>query len=156
MIVLDIGPGIRAQNMFEYDTLILVEPHYEYVEFLQKKFLDAVILQITWQQVVSIFPSNSVDIITLHDIIEHIEKEEAEELLQNTIPIARKGVSVFTPLGFMEQTTGEDGADEWGYHGGLWQNHRSGWFPEEFPGWNIQINPPGIAHECFWAYLDKG
>lgn len=77
-----------------------------------------------WKDVVKIFPCTSVDTVLLVDVIEHLEKEEALDLLSKTFSIASQQVVVFTPLGFFEQDN-TDGIDAWGLHGGEWQTHRS-------------------------------
>lgn len=118
-----------------------MEPCQEYVEILTKMG-DLVVINTDWSQVPFLFQSNSVDYITIHDVIEHLTKEDGRNLLSHTIPIARKGVDVFTPIGFVEQIPGEDGLDAWGLHGGEWQRHRSGWVPEDFPGWEIEFSNP--------------
>jgi hypothetical protein len=84
-----------------------------------------------WHEAVNFFPEKSVDTVFLVDVIEHLEKEEGRNLLALTEKIARKQVVVFTPLGFMPQHH-EDGKDAWGLNGADWQEHKSGWLPEDF------------------------
>jgi len=108
----------------------------QYVERLQKSLKEDktrhyVILNAAWGEVVSLFPPKSVDSVFLLDVIEHLEKEEAIHLLKLTEEIARIQIAIFTPLGFMPQKH-PDGKDAWGFDGGLWQEHRSGWEPDDF------------------------
>ena len=162
--VLDIGCGIRPQNFVAACTRICCEPYGEYVERLRAN-PSLVVIQATWQQVVDVFPPESVDTVLLVDVIEHLDKEVGAELLAKTVQIARHQVVVFTPLGFMPQEH-PDGKDAWGLGGGDWQRHRSGWLPEDFPGWDVVacehfhehdvhgtvLDPPAGA---FWAILLK-
>jgi hypothetical protein len=76
-------------------------------------------------------PPKSVDTIFLLDVIEHVEKEEGLQLLRETEKIARQQIVLFTPLGFMPQEQ-LDGEDAWNLNGGAWQEHKSGWLPEDF------------------------
>lgn len=144
-IVLDIGCGIMPQNYIKPQVHICCEPYQEYVDHLQQKIaaLDArersyIVLNMGWQDTVRYFPPKSVDTVFLVDVIEHLEKVEGQRLLAETEKIARNQVVVFTPLGFMPQHHG-DGKDAWGLSGADWQEHKSGWFPEDFSGefWQV-------------------
>lgn len=143
-IVLDIGCGIRPQRLIRPEVHICCEPFMQYVECLQKLVRQEpdrnfVILNATWDQAVQIFPPKSVDTVILNDVIEHLEKEDAKRLLKATESLTRRQIAVFTPLGFMPQHH-PDGKDAWGLDGGLWQEHRSGWQPEDFDGsWEVFV-----------------
>ncbi|QEZ67481.1 class I SAM-dependent methyltransferase [Paraclostridium bifermentans] len=130
--LLDIGCGIKPFTNIECTIHICCEPYKEYIEVLNEKYKDLLVLNMSWQDVVKNFPCNSVDTILIIDVIEHLEKEEALDLLSKTLDIASEQVVIFTPLGFFEQDH-PDGIDAWGLHGGKWQTHRSGWYPEDFP-----------------------
>lgn len=143
-VVLDIGCGIRPQNFITPNVHICCEPFDQYVDYLQKNIDKAsersvVILKATWGEAVKIFPAGSVDTIFLNDVIEHLEKEEALQLLKASETIARRQIAIFTPLGFMPQSH-PDGKDAWGLDGGAWQEHKSGWQPEDFDdSWEIFV-----------------
>lgn len=135
-ILLDIGCGIQPSKFIRPMVHICCEPFVDYVVFLQNKILDEndrsyVIINATWSNAVELFPAKSVDTVFLIDVIEHLEKEEALSLLKRTENIARKQIVVFTPLGFMPQSH-PDGIDAWGLNGGAWQEHKSGWQPDDF------------------------
>ena len=139
-VVLDIGCGIMPQRYVIPNIHICCEPYEEYVEHLTKKIkspenkgADYLVFKMGWQDVVKYFPENSVDTIFLIDVIEHLEKEESRNLLLATQKIARSQVIVFTPWGFMPQHH-SDGKDAWGLDGAIWQEHLSGWLPEDFDG----------------------
>ena len=141
-VVLDIGCGIMPQPYVRPSVHICCEPFDQYVEHLQSKIkneLDRtyVVLNATWEEAVRFFPSKSVDTVFLVDVVEHLEKAESLRLLKATEEIARRQVAVFTPLGFLPQCH-PDGKDAWGLDGGRWQEHKSGWVPEDFDGsWEI-------------------
>lgn len=135
-VILDIGCGIIPQSLVKPIVHICVEPFHQYIYELQKKTMNSVdrtwiILKTTWAETIKILPERSVDTVFLLDVIEHLDKEEAKELLRATEAIARKQIVIFTPLGFLPQNH-PDGKDAWGFEGGYWQEHKSGWEPEDF------------------------
>ncbi len=139
-VVLDIGCGIRPQQIVTPLVHVCCEPCAEYIPKLQEIAAEAidrdyVVLRASWADAVRSFPPGSVDTVFLVDVIEHLDKEDARALLDATVPLARRQVAVFTPLGFMPQSH-PDGKDAWGLSGGAWQEHKSGWTPEDFgDGW---------------------
>lgn len=140
--VLDIGPGIQPQQYIHPLVHICAEPFHQYVDRLKTIASNAkdrayVILPMTWAETVKYLPTDSVDTVVLLDVIEHLEKDEGRVLLEKTIQIARRQVIIFTPLGFVTQLH-SDNKDAWGLDGGSWQEHKSGWLPEDFSGeWEI-------------------
>jgi len=142
-VVLDIGCGIHPQKIVLADVHICVEPFPEYSTYLLNGQHDRnyAVLNCGWREAVKVFASASVDSIFLVDVIEHLEKEDARELLQLTIPLARRQVVIITPYGFMPQHH-EDGRDIWGLNGGSWQEHLSGWDETDFDErWNLYVVP---------------
>lgn len=139
-VVLDIGSGIYPINYFVPKFHILVEPHDEYVEILQKRlhgYSNYLVFQGLALEVLKLLPNNSVDSVFLIDVIEHLEKKEGFEILEQLDRVARRQIVIFTPLGFMPQHVEIDKKDRWGFHGGEYQEHKSGWLPEEFDShWN--------------------
>ena len=137
--VLDIGCGIRPQQFVIPQLLICVEPHFEYVEILKKNLqdADAFIIPLDALRALAAFPDRSVDSIFMIDVIEHMPKEVGLEVIRECERVARVQTILFTPLGFMPQETLAGEVDGWNLHGGEWQDHKSGWYPEDFPNWNI-------------------
>jgi hypothetical protein len=134
-IVLDIGPGIYPINYFVPRVHILVEPHEEYVNILQERFQDHknfLVLKGFAIEALRLLPDDSVDSAFLIDVIEHLEKQDGFEILGELDRVTRKQIIVFTPLGFMPQHVEIDKKDRWGFHGGDFQEHKSGWLPEDF------------------------
>lgn len=161
--LLDIGCGIVPQDYIRPQVHICCEPYAEYVAHLQKRISDMdtkdrsyVVLNMGWGDAVRYFPEKSVDTVILADVIEHLEKEEGRKLLQATERIARQQVIVFTPLGFMPQHHG-DGKDGWGLSGGDWQEHKSGWMPEDFQGddWQFIAAQEFHLEDSLGAPLEK-
>jgi hypothetical protein len=135
-VVLDIGCGIIPQNLVKPSVHICLEPFHQYIQVLQNKTDNAsdrvyIMINATWAEAIKIFPERSVDTVFLLDVIEHLEKEEAKLLLKATEKIAKEQIVIFTPLGFLPQKH-PDGKDAWGFDGGQWQEHKSGWQPEDF------------------------
>jgi glycosyltransferase involved in cell wall biosynthesis len=143
--ILDIGCGIAPQRYAEADKYTYVEPFADYLPQL----LDTVnqrtglhqVLNHTWKGALPMIADRSFESIFILDVIEHLEKEDGVELLKQTLSKATKQVVIFTPYGFIEQEH-PDGIDAWGYKGGDWQKHRSGWVPDDFEGdWTFIICP---------------
>jgi hypothetical protein len=166
-IVLDVGCGIRPQNYVEPLVHICCEPCEQYVDLLRNQLTKQsdgkhVVLKASWADAVRIFPAKSVDSVFLIDVIEHLEKGEASELLKATENLVRRQIVIFTPLGFMPQHH-SDGKDAWGLEGGTWQEHKSGWIPEDFDdSWEIYASKAfhvadnmgkklRTPHGAFWA-----
>jgi hypothetical protein len=166
-VVLDIGCGIMPQPYITPKVHICCEPFGQYVEVLRERLkgeLDRtyVVLNATWADAVRIFPQKSVDTVFLVDIVEHLQKEEGLQLLKFTEGIAREQIVLFTPLGFMPQVH-ENHKDAWNLDGGDWQEHKSGWLPEDFDDhWKILAcrdfhttdnmgNPLKEPFGAFWA-----
>lgn len=144
-ILLDIGCGILPQKICRPQVHICLEPFSEYLDCLQEKIKSEfdrhyVLLKGTWSESYSFIPPKSVDSIFLTDVIEHLPKQEGLRLLQKTEEVARQQIVIFTTLGFLPQAHA-DGKDAWGLSGADWQEHKSGWLPEDFgDGWDFYIS----------------
>ncbi len=73
------------------------------------------------------FEPKSFDLVLVLDVVEHLEKEQSLDMLRQAEEVARKGVVIETPRGYLPTNM-----DIWGHGGDEWQTHRSGWEPEEF------------------------
>jgi len=169
-VVLDIGCGIRPQSFFHPKLHICCEPHLEYVQDLQGRFkgiFNVVIVQEEAQNLVRMMPDQSVDSIFLLDVVEHLEKESGRSLISECERIARRQIIVFTPLGFVPQEYKAGEEDAWGFRGGQWQAHKSGWTPNDFDSkWEVlaskkyhTTDAKGEALEppfgAFWAIKER-
>ena len=129
-LVLDIGCGIRPQTLVRADSHVCVDPHAPYLDVVISMGYRAV--HKTAEQALS--ETEPVDTVVMLDVIEHMEREEGER----TIALAMEKsdqVVVFTPLGYVPQS-----GDAWRMGGEHWQEHRSGWKPEDFEGWHVLVD----------------
>lgn len=140
--VLDIGAGIRPMNWYKPESHICIEPFEVYGKLLKKAGYE--IIQSTALDYLQ-YTRPQVEAIYLLDVIEHMEKEDGVKVVALALKRAKKQVIIFTPMGFMPQDE-----DVWGLEGHFWQTHRSGWMPEEFPGWQTQLFGRG-----FYAVFTK-
>ena len=158
--VLDIGCGIRPQELLRADIHICCEPCQEYMDRLiveTQAESRHVYLLCDLDAAIGLFPPRSVDTVFLVDVIEHIDKGHGKAHLRRLQAIPRRQLVVFTPLGFMPQHFGEDAADHWGMTGKRWQEHRSGWTPEDFPaseGWQVVAAREFHTHDVHGTRLD--
>ena len=145
--IYDIGAGIRPQPFFKAARHVCIEPHDEYAEWLEQH--DYPVLRRTAFAALPLAPP--VETIFLLDVIEHMPKLVGLDVIKMAHARATRQIVVFTPLGFNEQSYGAGEKDRWGMNGGYWQTHRSGWEPEDFPGWTIIEDP--AFHGSFGAFF---
>jgi hypothetical protein len=139
--VFDIGPGIRP-CVFAPVSHTCVEPFEGYASVLRNAGFT--VLQMT--AIEALESLDMLDTVLLLDVIEHMDRSEGERV-RDFLESKTRQALVFTPFGFMKQT-----GDAWGLGGDYWQEHRSGWVPEDFPAW--EIHAYGAAqgiHESFFA-----
>ena len=163
--LLEIGPGIRPLILLNPPTVrILVEPSVQYCEVLARLMgpvENTIIINAYAMGFLKTLADNSIDSIVLSDVIEHLEKKDGYELLNELERVARNQIAIFTPLGFMPQHF--DGAgDSWGFNEMDLQTHRSGWLPLDFnESWNFKISfrahidTNGEEFGAMWAILKK-
>ena len=130
-LILDIGAGIRPQKLVKGHTIICVEPFGPYADKLVQ--MGHTVMRKTAQAALQ--ETGPVDTVVMLDVIEHLEKAEGQIVVDLAQAKAQQ-VIIFTPLGFISQS-----GDAWGMGGDEWQEHRSGWEPGEFEGWQILSDP---------------
>jgi ABC-type polysaccharide/polyol phosphate transport system ATPase subunit len=139
--VVDVGPGINPQTLLSADVHVCIEPFEPYVARLRANVGEDprfVFLTGTWAEILPAFADHSIDTILALDVIEHLERADGQQFLVESTRVARRQIVLFTPLGFYPQSYDPGDRDRWGMGGGLWQTHRSGWTPEDFPNtWHI-------------------
>nr|WP_315488783.1 class I SAM-dependent methyltransferase [uncultured Rhodoferax sp.] len=142
-VVVDIGCGIVPMNYFRPKLHFMVEPWQEYSDILTYRHTgdkSVIVLRTGAVEALRQFGDNSVDSVFLLDVIEHLEKEEGQKIVVESERVAREQIVIFTPLGYMPQHIGKDQTDGWGLSGSSVQEHRSGWFPEDFDSaWSFHI-----------------
>lgn len=70
-----------------------------------------------------IFPKKSFDAVVALDIIEHLNKKEGFELINQMEKLAKKKIIILTPFGFTTQHP---------IDGNPFQAHKSGWYIKDF------------------------
>lgn len=142
-IVLDIGCGIVPMNYFRPKLHVMVDPWKEYVDILSFRHAGDKSVLVLYSDAIEVlrqFTDNSVDSIFLLDVIEHMDKDVGRKVIQESERVANEQIVIFTPLGFMTQHMKSHESDGWGLSGTLYQEHRSGWTPDDFSsGWSCYV-----------------
>jgi SAM-dependent methyltransferase len=124
--VLDVACGLSLKSKFlDADIRVGVDIYDEYFKHIESD-VPYVVVKADVRNLEEMFVDKSFDVVIALDIIEHLPKHEAVELIHQCERIARKSVILETPLGFIPQDI-----DILGYGGHEWQTHRSGWFPTD-------------------------
>jgi hypothetical protein len=142
--VMDIGAGLRPMGWYKPVVHLCVEPHAPYASMLSEA--GYAVQRMTAKQALTSRILERFDAIYLLDVIEHMTREDGEDVLWEAVVYGAKQVVVSTPNGFLEQE-----GDAWGLGGEGWQKHRSGWVPADFPGWTISLYDNGHPQGGFTA-----
>lgn len=135
--LLDVGCGVGTTlKEFCCPIKIGVDAHRPYLENSETG-LQLIKINFKAENLRGLFLPNSLDSVTLIDVIEHLDKETGFDVLQQVEEIAAKKVIVFTPRGFFRQLE----VDHYGLGGESYQRHRSGWEVGDFEnmGYNVII-----------------
>jgi hypothetical protein len=143
-VVLDVGAGIRPMAWYAPAEHICVEPFAPYAERLEAA--GYMVLRATALQALRSI-EGPVDAVYMLDVIEHMDKPEGLHVIELAKTHARQ-IVVHTPHGFQPQT-----GDVWGLGGEFWQEHRSGWTPDDFPGWAIHLHPVDNSFTAVWTAM---
>jgi SAM-dependent methyltransferase len=136
-MVLDVGCGLGTTlTEFCCPIRIGLDAHRPYLENAKSDGL-FIKLNFAAERLSELFLPNSIDSVTLIDVIEHFEKGSALDILHQVEEIAGKNVIIFTPRGFFQQLE----VDHYGLGGETYQQHRSGWEVEEFKklGYHVTV-----------------
>ena len=146
-ILLDVGAGIRPQSLIPCEQHICIEPHSTYANVLRAHGYTVIGLPVP----LAFATVREADTICMFDVLEHLPKKEGAAALAMAKKLADQ-VVVFTTLGFQAQS-----GDAWGMDGDYWQEHRSGWMPEEFVGWKFVVdrNYHDVGKGAFCAVYRK-
>lgn len=91
-------------------------------------------------------PTNSFDVISFIDGLEHLTKEDGVTVLKECKRVAKRKVLVFTPEGYIKN----EPHDTWGVKGGdKYQLHLSGWKTKELEDLGYRLvwqNPHTSPH----------
>ncbi len=128
--VLEVGPGIRPFNWYTPEEYVYFEPYEVYHQKMRAAGYRGA--NVGADALVQ-YGDDSFDAIYALDVIEHMHGRAGFKFIQEALRVASRQVVFYTPLGFMEQH-----GDAWGLDGDYWQEHRSGWYPSDFPGWETE------------------
>jgi len=118
-----------------------VEVHLPYVQEAAKRYPHQIYVHANMLDVPALrLLISGIDCVLLIDVIEHLERDDAERMILYAQDIARKRVLLFTPQGDMPQ--GDDphemGADSW-------QTHRSAFQVEDLEKFDFDV---AVWHKC--------
>lgn len=140
--ILDVACGLSLKSKF-IDAKVRVgvdihEPYFGHIE----TDVPYVVVKYDVRKLREIFVPNSFDLVIALDIIEHLEKDEALDMIKQCEEIARKAVVLETPNGYIPQNI-----DIQGHGGDEWQTHRCGWEVEELEeiGYQTVVRPYKMA-----------
>lgn len=123
-LVLDIGCSSNSPLLYLFYKPIItigVEGNYkEYIKTLSINYYDEVYFGLIKDVIQDIKPY--IDVTLLSDVIEHLDKDEALNILEKCKVISDK-IIIYTPLGFYEQGISDNNP---------LQEHKSGWVAEDF------------------------
>ena len=136
--VLDVGCGLSLKSQYiEADIRVGLDAHRPYLEKIDAK-VPYVCLQGDATKLRELFLPKSFDMVLLLDIVEHLEKPAAIDLIEQAEAIARRAVVIETPEGFLPQNI-----DILGLGGSHFQTHRCGFEVAEFKarGYDVVTRP---------------
>ena len=124
--ILDVACGLSLKSKYiPAQIRVGVDIYEEYFKHIEADVPYAVV-KYDVRKLNEIFVPKSFDLVIALDVIEHLEKEESLEMIRQCEKIAKLGVVLETPKGYIPQNM-----DIQGHGGDEWQTHRSGWEPEE-------------------------
>lgn len=134
--VVDVGAGLRPMQWFKPWRHVCIEPHSPYADRLRGA--GYIVVNETAEAGLKHLRPGTIDAIYLLDVIEHMERSEGHRIIALALAAQPLQIVLYTPNGYLEQ---EGSPDPWGaeFGGDLWQKHRSGWTPADFPGWEIEL-----------------
>ena len=125
--LLDVGCGTNSPIQYFSHRLHAtgIDLSENAIEASRKKGIHKEYLLVNALELDAVFQPKSFDCVIATDLIEHLEKPDGYRLLDSLERIARKKVIIYTPNGFLKQVPEEVAKNKY-------QEHRSGWTPEEF------------------------
>lgn len=134
------GIGLELNNLSTQDVTA-VDPAEQYLKEVNGRCPQAKTVLSTALEYVKKQPDNSVDIISIIDGIEHMDKKTGLKLIPEMKRVCRKQILLFTPQG-----PGKSGYlknrphNAWGIEGAdHFQEHRSGWSALELKDLGFEI-----------------
>ena len=131
--ILDVACGLSLKSKFiPAQIRVGVDIYEKYFDHIEAD-VPYVVMKYDVRKLDEIFLPKSFDIVLALDIIEHIEKDEAQSMIKQCEKIARKAVILETPNGLVEQNL-----DITGHGGHEFQTHRCFWTDKELQGMGYQ------------------
>ena len=136
--ILDVGCGISLQSQhWDVPIRVALDIYRPFLENIQSS-KPHITLNVDALAMEELFLPESIDMVLLADVVEHLYAYQSFALLEMAKKIARICVVVATPKDFIPQDI-----DIWGYGGDRYQTHRSGWTVEglEYMGYDVAGRP---------------
>jgi ubiquinone/menaquinone biosynthesis C-methylase UbiE len=142
------GIGLELQGLKTQDiTAVDIAP--QYLEALHKGYPDIKTVLSDSLEYLKAQPTNSVDVISIIDGIEHMDKRVGLKLIKQMKRVARQKILLFTPQGNSDNGyLRNEPHDAWGISGAdEYQTHRSGWTLQELQklGFTLLLSTEGVS-----------
>lgn len=125
--VLDVACGLSLKSQFiPAKVRVGVDIFDEYLKKIETHVPYSVV-RYDVRRLNDIFLPKSFDLVIACDIVEHLTKQEALNMIEDMERIAKVAVIIETPKGFIPQDL-----DIWGFGAHDLQTHKCGWDKEEF------------------------
>jgi SAM-dependent methyltransferase len=140
--VLDVGCGLSLKSQFiEADFRVGLDMHRPYLEKIDAR-VPYVCICADATRIEHLFLPHSFDLVLLLDIVEHLDKPQALDLIRQAERVARRAVVIETPKGFLPQNI-----DILGLGGDHFQTHRCGFETDELAalGFDVVVRPYALS-----------
>jgi Methylase involved in ubiquinone/menaquinone biosynthesis len=129
------GIGLELQGLRTLDVTA-VDAVPQYIEKVKERCPQAKTIVSDALEYLEGRPDDSVDVISIIDGIEHMDKETGLEVIKHMKRVCRKEILLFTPQGDAEDGyLKNEPHNAWGIEGAdHFQTHKSGWTAEELQG----------------------
>ena len=129
--ILDVGCGKSSPLRFIPDSyLVGVEADSKELEQAKKLRTHDEYFMVDVKKLGEFFETDQYDACVALDVIEHLTKSDGLRLIQDLERIARNKVVIFTPRGFLQQSSNREGD---------LQEHLSGWEVDEMKSLGYQV-----------------
>src|ERR1051326_5304667 len=128
---LDIGCGPSSVvRMLDFERSVGIDGYEPSVLQARKAGTHQELIHGDIRQLGQLFQAKQFDCCLALDVIEHLQKKEGYQLLEEMERIATRKVLLFTPSGFLPQKNRQSGE---------LQKHQSGWEPDEMTKRGFQV-----------------
>lgn len=151
--ILDVACGLSLKSKFiPAQIRVGVDIYDTYFDHIETD-VPYVVIKHDVRKLNEIFVPKSFDLVLALDIIEHLKKDEALDMIAQCEKIARKAVILETPKGYVPQNI-----DILGHGGHTYQTHRCGWEVEDLEkmGYAIVVRDYQMSNTKRHTDLDVG